>query len=250
MKKYVIMRADDLGFCEAVNHGIAKTVRKGPVRTAGLMVNMDAAEHGVKLLAGTGCCLGLHCNISVGRPICPPEKVPTLVNEDGKFYSSSRYRAGENFASCEDLRREIRAQYERYLVLVGEKPSYIEAHAVMCENMEIVIKEMAQEYGLLYQPPFADMKVMGRTVKMCAMHSMEVGYDAKMAVRRELSEIQDDAVHVYVCHPGYLDKYLWDHSSLRLPRMDEVEMLCDPALMDWMEQEAVCGVTYDDLIKI
>lgn len=250
MRKYVIMRADDLGFSEAVNLGIAKTVEEGPVRTAGLMVNMKAAEHGLKLLEGKNCCVGLHVNVSVGKPVCPLKEIPTLVNENGEFYPSSRYRSGEDFASHEDLYKEITAQYHRFLELTGKKPSYFEAHAVMCRNLETVLKEIAEEQGLLYQPPFSDFTVGEREVKMCAMHSMEEGYDAEAAVRQELSKIRDSYFHVYVCHPGYLDRYLWDHSSLRLPRMAEVEMLCDPKLREWMRQEEIQGVTYDDLMSL
>lgn len=49
MKKLII-RADDLGYCEAVNYGIEKTIRCGLVRTVGLMTNTESAGHGVHLL--------------------------------------------------------------------------------------------------------------------------------------------------------------------------------------------------------
>ena len=39
--KRIIFRADDLGYSEGVNLGIAKTVKKGLVRTVGLIVNLD-----------------------------------------------------------------------------------------------------------------------------------------------------------------------------------------------------------------
>lgn len=45
--KRMIIRADDLGYCEAVNYGIEKSVREGIVRCAGLMPNMESAAHGV-----------------------------------------------------------------------------------------------------------------------------------------------------------------------------------------------------------
>lgn len=247
MGKYVIMRADDLGFCEAVNLGIAKTVESGPIRTVGLMANMEAAGHGAALLKGKGCCLGLHANFSVGKPVCPAGEVPTLVDQNGVFHPSGRYRSGEDFAGSGDLYRELAAQYGRYLELVGEKPSYIEAHAVMNERLDRVFCEFAREHGLLYQPPFADMEVHGKRVQMCGMRCMEEGYDARAAVREAFAGMEEGHYYVYVCHPGYLDRYLWEHSSLRLPRMDEVEMLTDPELTGWMEAEGVCCVTYDDL---
>lgn len=45
MKKLII-RADDLGYSEAVNRGIEKTVREGVVRSVGLMPNMPTAASG------------------------------------------------------------------------------------------------------------------------------------------------------------------------------------------------------------
>lgn len=247
MQKNVIIRADDLGFSEAVNLGIVKTVEAGTVRTAGLMVNMEAAEHGVNLLRGKTCCMGLHSNISVGFPISRPEEIPTLVNEQGEFHSSTRYRSGEDFAASEDLYKEITAQYKRYLELVGEKPSYFEAHAVSCKNLDKVLRQIAEEYDLLLQPAFSEMTVGNIPVRMCAMHCMEESYDAKAAVRKELSSIQDDGYYIYVCHPGYLDSYLWNHSSLRQPRMAEVDMLCDPDFPQWLEDNKIRIRTYDDL---
>ena len=47
--KLLLLRADDLGFSEAVNCGIAKTVREGLIRNCGVMVNMDATRHAVEL---------------------------------------------------------------------------------------------------------------------------------------------------------------------------------------------------------
>ena len=59
MKK-ILVRADDLGYCEGVNYGIAKSVKDGIIRSVGLMPNMPDAEHGLKLLEGLPVCLG-HC---------------------------------------------------------------------------------------------------------------------------------------------------------------------------------------------
>lgn len=247
MGKYVIIRADDLGISEAVNLGIAKAVKMGPVRTVGVMVNMEAAAHGISLLSKKECCLGLHCNISLGRPLCRPEEVPSLADENGEFHSSRRYRSGDEPAACADLYREITAQYRMYLELVGKKPSYFETHAVAFKNLDLVMREIAKEHDLLYQPPFREMIVNKKLVRMCPLRAMEEGYDAKAAVRETLCSLEENGYYVYVCHPGYLDRYLWEHSSLRLPRMDEVEMLCDPELPEWLERQGIKCITYDDL---
>ena len=69
MVQQILIRADDLGYCEAVNYGIAKTVREGIVRSVGVMPNMPAAMQGISLLEGCDVCLGQHTNICVGRAL-------------------------------------------------------------------------------------------------------------------------------------------------------------------------------------
>ena len=45
----LIMRADDLGFSEAVNLGIYKAVKEGVITSVGMMTNMEHANHGMNL---------------------------------------------------------------------------------------------------------------------------------------------------------------------------------------------------------
>ena len=77
MKKLLI-RADDLGYCESVNYGINRAVRDGILRCVGVMPNMEWAEHGVRLLDGTDVIFTVHANICQGRPITDPRLIPSL----------------------------------------------------------------------------------------------------------------------------------------------------------------------------
>lgn len=246
--KELLLRADDLGFSEAVNYGIARTVQKGLIQNCGVMVNMDATEHAAALFKDIPCCLGLHCNISVGKPLTDPAKIPTLVDGDGMFHNSRQYRnAAKEFADIEDLRRELTAQYERFLELFGRKPSYFEAHAVASRNLAIALEQVAKEYELFYQPSFQDFTLGGTYVINTAMHSMELDYDARTALKTELSKTEDGHCYLYVCHPGYLDAYLLKNTSLTLPRADEADMLCDPQICRWIKEQGFVLVTYDQL---
>ena len=65
--KQLLIRADDLGYSEGVNCGIAATVAAGLVRSVGVMTNMPAAVQGLGLLHGHPLCLGQHTNICAGR---------------------------------------------------------------------------------------------------------------------------------------------------------------------------------------
>lgn len=246
--KTLLLRADDLGFSEAVNFGIARTVRDGLIQNCGVMVNMDATLHAAALFRGLPCCMGLHCNVSVGRPLCPPDQVPTLVDGNGEFFSSGRYRqAREEFASVEDLRRELTAQYRRFWELFGRKPAYFEAHAVKSKNLGTALEQVAEENGLFYQPAFSDFSLGGTYVTNTPNHSMEPNYDARTALKAELSKAEDGCCRLYVCHPGYLDAYLMAHTSLTLPRVDEADMLCDPEIRRWLAEQGFTLTTYDQL---
>jgi len=59
MKK-ILVRADDLGYSEAFNYGLARAVKSGIVRSVGVMPNMEWAEHGVRLLDGTDVTFTVH----------------------------------------------------------------------------------------------------------------------------------------------------------------------------------------------
>ena len=36
-------------------------------------------------------------------------------------------------------------------------------------------------------------------------------------------------------HPGYLDAYLLDNTSLTTPRCRDLETLCDPRVREWLD---------------
>ena len=79
----LIVRADDLGYSEAVNYGIEKSIKDGIVHSVGLMPNMPAAAHGLRLLEGTGVCIGQHTNLCLGIPAAPPASYPAWLKKTG-----------------------------------------------------------------------------------------------------------------------------------------------------------------------
>ena len=116
----ILVRADDLGYSEGVNYGIAKSVKEGIIRSVGIMPNMEAAAHGVKLLEGVDVCLGQHTNICIGKPVTAPKQIPSLVQANGEFKSSKEYRsAKEDFVVLDEVVMEIEAQYHRFVELTG-----------------------------------------------------------------------------------------------------------------------------------
>lgn len=240
MKK-MLLRADDLGFSRAVNYGIYDAVKAGLIRSVGVMVNMDAAGHGVELLKNCeNCCFGLHTNFSAGRPVSAPETVPSLTDENGFFYSSSKYRnASEEFITFEDARREIDAQYKRFLELFGRKPDYFEAHAVKSRVMTAALEEYAEENNLLYHAPFEALTAGGLTIPMYLGNISNPEYDPARELKNCVASLEDEIPKMYVFHPGYLDQTILQLSSLTINRTKEAALLTDPETKKYLEEQGV-----------
>ena len=254
MAKRILVRADDVGYCRGVNYGIADSVWNGIIGSVGVMPNMPETQHGVDLLKGSGVCFGMHTNVCLGKPCADPAKIPSLLDENGDLKSSRTYREawkkGEEIVSLDEMVIEIEAQYQRYLELTGEKPHYFEAHAVLNQNLARGLEIVAEKYDLPYLPAcFEPTGVQFKnTVLITRMESMKPDYDPAESLKKAvLAAYKDNECPMFVCHPGYIDDYLMNHSSLVTPRPKEVAVLTDPAIRNWLEEQNVQLVTYDEM---
>ncbi len=253
--KRLLIRADDLGYSEGINCGIAAAVAAGLVRSVGVMTNMPAAVHGLGLLHGHPICLGQHTNICTGHPLTDPARVPSLCTADGAFKPSQAYRKaaqeGRDFVVLDEAVEEIEAQYRQFKALTGQEPGYFEGHAVASSNFFKGLEIVAQRHGLPY---FA----MGRPGEAVTFRSTKVyayipkdfkAYEADpfAAVQDAVIHAHEDACDMMVFHPGYIDAYLLDHSSMTTPRVRETAMLCRPDVRHWLEQQNIVLVSYNDL---
>lgn len=254
MSKRIIVRADDLGYSEGVNYGIAKAVQDGIIRSVGIMPNMPAVKHGLELLKGLPVCYGQHTNICIGKPLTDPALIPSLCQPNGEFKSSREYREayahGEEFVVLEEVVLEIEAQYQRFKELLGEKPHYIEAHAVASDNFTKGLQIVAQRHSL----DFLALDVSGNPVSFrstqvyAVLGSMFPEYDPFTCLKE--TALKDYGPHgcaAMICHPGYLDDFILKTSSLTIARTQEVAMAIAPATKAWLTENDVQVITYDDL---
>ena len=248
--KRILVRADDLGYSEGVNYGIAKSMRDGIIKSVGVMTNMPSVEHGLSLLKGLDICYGQHTNICVGKPLTDPKLIPSITQENGEFKPSKAYRtASEDFVVLDEVILEIEAQYERFKELIGDEPHYFEGHAVASENFFKGLEIVAKRHNLQYLPFMPDKAVKFRSSLLySSMESMKPDYDPFEALKKAaLKDYGENGCPMFVCHPGYLDAYILKTSSLTIPRALEVDMACSPTTKKWLEENNIKVVSYDDL---
>lgn len=249
MKK-IIFRADDLGYSEGVNLGIAKTIKKGLVRTAGLIVNLEHSQEGFELIKDEDICLGLHVNISCGRPVSETAVRHSLLDENGMFKSSREYNnALTDFVSYDEVYEEVEAQYFCFKEITGREPDYIEGHAVFNRTYFRAIEAAARKYQLQYIPTLLSsddyFKIKSTRVYFW-MESMNADYDPYQTFRK-LCLTKREGVEVMICHPGFIDDELLECSSLLLPRVREVQFLTGKDLVSVMKRQQIELTTYKEL---
>ncbi|HJG31408.1 MAG TPA: ChbG/HpnK family deacetylase [Collinsella ihuae] len=254
MKRF-LLRADDLGYSDGVNCGIAAAVEAGLIRTVGIMTNMPLAASGLVRLKADGLCLGQHTNICTGRPLTDPARIPSIVEGDGHFKTSSAYRdaagRGEDFVVLDEVLLEIEAQYRRFLELVGREPEYFEGHAVASptffRGLEIVAERHHLPYFAMGAPGepvwFRSTRVISYIPEDFSAYEKDPYAFLKLAV----ASADEDSCRLMVFHPGYIDAYLEDHSSMTEARIREADMLTDSAVAEWLTEQDVELVTYADL---
>lgn len=239
----VIMRADDLGFSEAVNCGIQKAVRDGVITSVGIMTNMPYAKHGYQLIKDMDIALGQHTNICVGKPLTDPKLIPSLVQENGEFCSSREIRSRKtDTIDIRECELEIEAQYKQFRMITGRDPDYFECHAVMSQNFFTALKNVAKRYQLFYENIIFDKEFeLKNNIHGIALPQLDKNnlYNPKTFVRNSLSEMEQYDCNVLVFHPGFLDQYILTHSSFTLIRPMECEFLCSDWLKDWLKDHHI-----------
>ena len=245
----ILVRADDLGYSEAFNYGLARAVKSGIVRSVGVMPNMEWAEHGVRLLDGTDVTFTVHANICQGFPITDPKLIPSLVDENGIFKDKEIYRsAKEDFVVLEEVIMEVEAQFLRLKELTGKTPFMVEAHAVPSANFNKAIAMVAAKYGVESMKFGPKGPMIGKYSFKFSMDSGNPDYNPFESFKKAASqEMADDEACLMVLHPGFVDEYVLTTSYITTQRALEVAFAINPEVPKWCEENGVQLLTYADL---
>lgn len=247
----LIVRADDLGFTDAVNHGIHKAIKDGIVTSTGLMTNMSEAENGFNLVKKYNhISIGQHTNICVGKPCSDPKKIPSMVDEYGNFHSSKEfriaYKEGREIITFEDAVVEVQAQLDRFREITGKHPAYFEGHAIQSKHFEKALEYVADKNNLLYVPFGVDIipKINCKMAKF-PKFSVDNLYDPFNYILNDEGEILNSDLALIVAHPGYVDQNLLELSSFNMIRPLEVKALISDEIKNWVKHNNIELVNFN-----
>lgn len=282
--KKLIVTADDLGLTRRINEAIAKAHREGIVTTASLMVNGGAFESAIETLCANPLLdVGLHLNLTEGRPATPPVGIPSLANSLGFLYHhpfglmAALLRGKVRPA---DLEREIRAQLQKALD-AGAQISHLDGHKhvhVVPKVFRIVCR-VAPEYGVRairstvervprlksLSTQMAKQYLFGKALSGAFVLAQSGNGRRSLKTPRRLYGItqtgfldlqtfadilsrMEIGISEVMCHPGYVDDDLRrTPTRLLFQRERELEFLTGHEVRDLLRRAGVGLATYRDL---
>ncbi|MGL4737851.1 MAG: chitin disaccharide deacetylase [Cellulosilyticaceae bacterium] len=241
----LIVNADDMGLCEAVNYGILSAYQKGIVTSCTIMPGMPGFEHAVALLKqnpGLGC--GVHMTLSLHKPVMNGHQ--TIVDEDGYFYRRITNEKIGTF-DLEEVYQEFCAQIEK-VKATGIEITHLDSHHHVhtLEALDPVIKRIVEKYNLPIRGGFE--KGWGYTKAVDLMDSF-YGDEVKTTYFEEhLEEIKSHEQVDLMCHPAFVEEALVNATSYALARMKEYSILTDEAVKIFLEANNITLVSYKDYI--
>jgi predicted glycoside hydrolase/deacetylase ChbG (UPF0249 family) len=288
-KKYMkrlIVNADDFGRAPGVNQGILDAHRNGIVTSTTVMINYPDAPAGLEraLTETPDLGIGLHLNLTSGKPVSAPDQIPTLVDEGGCFYPPPAWATQFEAIDAEHVQREIEAQFQRFIDLTGHAPDHLDAHhhityfqpdglrkmlaisehyAIPMRSSRITMPEEAAVRSLMgllrgVTEPFArELVVQLRTIVAEAETPFwparfEMGFFDEHATLGDLlvilTNLPDDSVTELMCHPGYPDDVLAG-SGYTDRRAEEIAHLTHAATRECIESEGITLITFGDLAR-
>lgn len=130
MRRSLIVNADEFGLTEGINEGIIEVHSHGIVTSTTMVANLWAFDHAARLSRRyPSLAVGVHLNLTHGMPILPPERVHTLVDQNGYFFRRRPFlqRLILGQISMIQVYEEFRAQIDK-VIAAGINPSHIDSH--------------------------------------------------------------------------------------------------------------------------
>jgi predicted glycoside hydrolase/deacetylase ChbG (UPF0249 family) len=130
--RYLVVIADDYGIGPATSQAILDLAREGRVNATVLLVNSPYAEQAVQAWRRLNVPLelGWHPCLTMDPPVLPAGRVPSLVGGDGCLHPLGTFlrRVFLGQIHAAEVAAELRAQYDRFLDLVGQPPTVVNSH--------------------------------------------------------------------------------------------------------------------------
>lgn len=286
----LIVNADDFGLTLGVNRAIAEAHQHGIVTSTTLMAESGAFAGAVDLSHSLPrLSVGCHVVLVDGSPVLAPDRLPTLVNEEGHFppgFGTVAKSAIRKKLNPAEIEAEVSAQICK-LQNAGVNVTHVDSHKHMhmFSLIGAAIMRAAQSCGVrAIRNPFvpitaiafshvarrpklwtryAETRILRRyhrefrnLVSKSGMVTTDGSFGVISTGTLDASIFEAIAGSIpegtweFVCHPGYVDAELSSiRTRLRETREQELAILTSEAARRALAKHGVELISYDDLVK-
>lgn len=235
----LIINGDDFGFSPGQNLGIIKAHKEGILTSATALANGEYLLEGI---AAAALCpelgIGVHLTLDLGKPVLPPESVPSLIDESGQFRKYQEHLPV--VLNQDELYEEWIAQIEKIRSL-GVEPTHIDGHHHLHLHKDIIAItiKLAVKYDLpiRYLPLYhgeEEIKLLKKN-EIKILHGLTDFYDDTVSEDYFLNfssnhPFQEDDIVELMCHPAYVDDIIFSRSRYTFHRVKELVILTSEAV--------------------
>ena len=153
----LIINADDLCLDRRTNDAILKCYNEGIVTSTTAFVNFPDSIELLKEVHEQypDFPIGIHLNMTFGKPVLPPEEIQTMVNKNGDFWNEDQILTHIADIDYEEVKKEIRAQIELFLSS-GVPLDHLDYHnhiLALYTPFHQIVREIAVEKNLPIRNP-------------------------------------------------------------------------------------------------
>jgi hypothetical protein len=273
MTRTLIVNADDFGRTRGVSAGIIEAHLHGLVSTTTALVNLPGALQDVAQACRQAPTLGLgvHLNLTLGRPVLSPARVPSLVASDGSFHPPDALAATASRIDARQVAGEWRAQIEAFL-MTGAALDHLDSHhhaALLAPALWEACLSLAVAFGCGVRPPapraprddilFTRFPIHARRYATGEarrrLRASGVPYPDGLlthfyerratlpALLSILAAIPDGTTEL-MCHPGWVDEQLQRESGYAQARERELQALTSARALQAVARLGIARSTY------
>jgi predicted glycoside hydrolase/deacetylase ChbG (UPF0249 family) len=178
-KRYLIINGDDLCLDERTDEAILEAYHEGILTSTSAFINLPGSVDRLKEihLENADLPVGLHLNLTLGRPVSDPSDVKGIVDKNGDFYDISKILRHLSKMPVDDVRKEFMAQAALF-VSTGVPLDHIDYHhhlAALYTPFFEVVREVALAYDVPVRNP-----VPASIYKMISLDSQGGGGSSSM----------------------------------------------------------------------
>ena len=248
----LIVRADDMGYHNDINHAIIKAHKEGIVTSASIMPASLFFDEGVKMCKeNPELAAGVHIAVmGTGfRPVLSPEEIPTLVDDRGYFFDTREELDKANPAPA-DFEKEIRAQVDK-AVRSGLHFVYMDYHMNPPEIVADIVRKICLEQNVVYGQnvlgsqngytwvynDFESWPLQRLPDGAIAYYDIVPMPDEKKQMFYDLLENLKPGTLILAVHPGLVGK----------ERSDVTALLCSRKARDIIKRRNIQLISYSDI---